>query len=802
LNSAKINEVLEYIDTRLSELQGEKEELTEYQRLDRRRRAMEYTLYEKELRKAREQLDNIEHERNEEVEKLSHMHDQAHQIHDQIRSIETRMKQIANKMRRTRNLIGRTNKSTAKSSKAGGDTSTPGAGAGGAGGLEAEHLTAVTRKTKLELEVKELEESLSADVKMKAQLLADFKDLEAQIASTQHELDQVALPKFTQAKEVMDRLSKEKSDAAQKVQALYAKQGRGRQFRTQKERDGYLKKQIQEIDESLPTKKQELDQWQDKIAGLRRAVTTEDDKVVAKQADATKKSELLEKLQEAIQEKTRNRNELDEQRRISWRQLEEVSEKVSEAREKQKQCASDVRKSMPKATQMGVEALKGIVAREKIPPHKYLGSVVENLQLKDPKFQTAVEVAAQNSLFHVIVDTDETAAHLMTQLERRKLGRVTFLPLNQLHVDDRADQYPQSTDCAPLLDRCVTYEPRVEKAMKHVFGKKILARSNDAALMFSKSHNMDAITLDGDLCSRKGALSGGYVDESRSKLKAFYASKEAEAELTELEGTEREKRKKETAVGQQITSLLGELTRLEGKQKSLEQLLDQIRRDVQSSTKRNQNRQTQIDNGTNLMTQLSEQYDTLGQNKQALVEEMGTALSDQLSESERDLLANLNNASKELTSNVSAQRTVLEEASLEKDRLSNMLNGNLLKRKAELEDAIESVSSSSSGANRDSGVFSPSRNSNSRSSGGNTTTAAHRKRQLELRVSELDEVERQVQDAERRLAEAQAEEEKHRQELIGQKAQLEDAKTKDNACAQALEEAKEKAERLLNKVSV
>lgn len=49
----KINEVLQYIESRLEELQGEKEELTEYQRLDRRRRALEYTLYDKELRKVR-----------------------------------------------------------------------------------------------------------------------------------------------------------------------------------------------------------------------------------------------------------------------------------------------------------------------------------------------------------------------------------------------------------------------------------------------------------------------------------------------------------------------------------------------------------------------------------------------------------------------------------------------------------------------------------------------------------------------------------------------------------------------------
>lgn len=767
---AKINEVLEYIDTRLSELQGEKDELSEYQRLDRRRRAMEYTLYEKELRKARETLDQIEHERSEEVEKLSLMHDQAHQIHDHIRSIEMRMKQIVNKMRKTRHLI-----------------------AADGTGLEAEHLAAVTRKTKLELEVKELEESLSADKKMKHQLLRDLKALDEEICVTQRDLDQVALPNFTKAKEIVDRLTKEKSDAHQKAEALYAKQGRGRQFRNQKDRDADLRRQIREIDSLLPLKKQELADWEAKISGLRRSVTADDNVIIKKQSEVSQNSEFMETLSTTIQEKIRARNELEEQRRASWRALQDLTEKVNEARETAKRCFGDLRKSMPRATAMGLDALQNIVQRERIPHNKYLGPVMENLRLVDPKFQTAVEVAAQNSLFHVIVDTDDTAAQLMNQLERRKLGRVTFLPLNQLSVENVT--YPDSTDVAPFLDRCVTYDPSVEKAMKHVFGKKILARSTEAGLLFCKSHNMDSITLEGDLCSRKGALSGGYVDESRSKLKAYYALKAAEKELKDLELKENEMRQSERDVAQQISSLLAELGSLQVKQKSVENMIDQTQRDVENAQARNENRRKQIETNRSLLCKLTEQYEALESGKQALVEEMGTVLRNQLSEEERDLLNSLNQTQTDLSEDLVKQIAVLEEASVEKDRLENMLHGNLLKRKVELEDAIFAVSSNS----QESG--SPRRKSRG-STAASESTAAHRQRQLELRVCEREEVERLVKESELRLSEAQEEEEKYRQELMVARSQLEESKTKDSACAKALEEAKEKGERLLNKRSM
>ena len=119
---------------------------------------------------------------------------------------------------------------------------------------------------------------------------------------------------------------------------------------------------------------------------------------------------------------------------------------------------------MPRATSMGLDALKHIVVQEKLTLGvQYFGLVMENFALTDPKYATAVEVAAQNSLFHIIVDTDETAARLMRRLEKDKLGRVTFLPLNQLSVE--GVRYPDSTDVAPLMEECVEFDPAVRKAM-------------------------------------------------------------------------------------------------------------------------------------------------------------------------------------------------------------------------------------------------------------------------------------------------------------------------------------------------
>ena len=101
----KIDENLLYMENKLDELRGEKEELVQYQALDRERRAVEYTLYDKELRRAREILDDIEHSRLEEVNYKSTLYEKVRTLDDDIHNVEDVLTSKSKSLKRNRNVI-------------------------------------------------------------------------------------------------------------------------------------------------------------------------------------------------------------------------------------------------------------------------------------------------------------------------------------------------------------------------------------------------------------------------------------------------------------------------------------------------------------------------------------------------------------------------------------------------------------------------------------------------------------------------------------------------------------------------
>lgn len=55
----QIDQVVHYLEERLRELDEEKEELRKYQQLDKQRRSLEYTIFDKELQVARQNLNEV-----------------------------------------------------------------------------------------------------------------------------------------------------------------------------------------------------------------------------------------------------------------------------------------------------------------------------------------------------------------------------------------------------------------------------------------------------------------------------------------------------------------------------------------------------------------------------------------------------------------------------------------------------------------------------------------------------------------------------------------------------------------------
>ena len=123
-----------------------------------------------------------------------------------------------------------------------------------------------------------------------------------------------------------------------------------------------------------------------------------------------------------------------------------------------------------------------------------------------------------SSLFHVVVDTDETASRVLDIMLKEKTGRVTFMPLNRIKPKDVA--YPNATDAIPLISK-LSYDPALDKAFRQVFGKTCVCRDLPIAAAYVRSHGLNTITLDGDKVDRKGSLTGGYHDVRRSRIDAI-----------------------------------------------------------------------------------------------------------------------------------------------------------------------------------------------------------------------------------------------------------------------------------------
>ncbi len=758
----KIDGMLQDMDAKLEELESERDELTHYTELDKRRRAVEYSLYDAEHRKAIQWFQALEDERTHHFEHLKELHEKAKSTHDAIRNAEATLKAVSHQAKRNRNNLQV---------------------------IIQDYKEASVQSTQLQGQVREYQESLSSTTEQLEKNKNELVRIAEEMTRVRAELKEKQAI-FDQACEKLMVLKDRREQAGIDVEALYAKQGRGRQYETKEERDSFLKTTLSDLETARAEKQAELEQSRDSLANLRRTLEQETRQINQLKKEVQTGSANLQQVTKSIEEKKSQKLQAHDTRKEEYRKLEELHDVVREAREKHKQAVFDTRKTMPKATALGIEALSSIVEQEGLVQGKhYFGSLMSNFTLQHPKYKTAIEIAAGNSLFHVIVDTDDTASLLMKRLESQKLGRVTFLPLNRLRVDDLVKVPDGNSDIRSMLELCIQYDATVKVAMQHVFGKKLLARTTDVAAEWSKKLQADAITLDGDLCSRKGALTGGYVDANKSRLSAYQNQEESKKALLGAERLYQECEANAKLADQAATSIVQELQKLEAKHGELLHMLDSKENNLERLQARLVQRQKQTHNAeTTLIPEIERSLVKLEADMKRIEDEMGTELTKSLSESERERLNDLKQLQTDLLNEIEDQNERVLHASTERQKLESLLHDNLMQRHKE-------ISESSGFDDNDGPDFLSPRKSRVFSS---TDIQEHRlaesRRQLEVQTKILE-------DLEARITEARALDEKFGAELLVAKNELEQQKSQDAKNVEALSAAQDKSERLLNKVS-
>lgn len=130
---------------------------------------------------------------------------------------------------------------------------------------------AVKAKTQVECIVRDLTDASATSAATREQLEADLLTLQERIDAKQIELDTIT-PELDAVTQEERQLKAQLEDAQTRVTGLYSKQGRSKQYRTQKERDTFLSAEIDKLKLLVPEQERKVERVEREIGSLQTAV--------------------------------------------------------------------------------------------------------------------------------------------------------------------------------------------------------------------------------------------------------------------------------------------------------------------------------------------------------------------------------------------------------------------------------------------------------------------------------------------------------------------------------------------------
>lgn len=128
----------------------------------------------------------------------------------------------------------------------------------------------------------------------------------------------------------------------------------------------------------------------------------------------------------------------------------------------------------------------------------------------EEKYEKAIEAALGAQIQNIVVRDEYTAKNLIEYLKKNNLGRVTFLPINV--VKGNSLSIPK-TNIRPIgiASDIVRFEEEYRGVVESILGRTLVLEDMDSAILFARetSHKYRLVTLDGDIISPGGSMTGG-----------------------------------------------------------------------------------------------------------------------------------------------------------------------------------------------------------------------------------------------------------------------------------------------------
>ena len=488
-------------------------------------------------------------------------------------------------------------------------------------------------------ELTEIEHEAQIDKKVSIERLNQtnqrIEELKTDMETTDETVEKLTA-ELNEKKAKADSLLKEADDAKTLSETLdKERQAKFEEYENSRKEAGIA-------DSKVNAKKEELFETRKKITECQAGITALDDKIremqEARAASESGKAELSSRIEE--EEKA-----LDEIRKIKGDVSNDIdvrNKKLEELRKRQEELNQffDINNKKLSAEESKLQTLKDIERRKEgyqesvkrlldeadtdRSVKSLMVGVLGDLINTDSKYETAIETALGNSLNNVVTKSESDAAELINILKERRLGRVTFLPIENIrarYVDDDDLRKAKSVNgYIGVASDLVKSSRDLEDIVANLLGRIIVAHDLDSArIIASKTGRAyKVMTLEGDSVNPGGSLTGGSLRKTGAGTGILGRKAEIEAltkAVAELEKKLEDSEDQRQEVDDGIGTIRRELAQL-GEQLKFYQL-----EEVKAEGEYN-NTKTRLEETEKTLSNFDENMQTVSKSKLRLEEDM------------------------------------------------------------------------------------------------------------------------------------------------------------------------------------
>lgn len=497
----QIKEMVSDIEKRLDELNIEKEDFKTFERLNSKKKMLEFNIYDRELKALTNQIDTIENDYSTSAQETEALIKELETRESQIAKLESELKDLDARRKMLQIDLEINNR-------------------------ENQDVLQQISTTNIQLQDAKLSSTLSQSHDSYTERIQDLKkeinEKNIEVDASKKTLLHLKNNEFTLHSKIKTLREKQLS--------IISKKSEKSKYSSKEERNKQLKKEIDILNEGKVKKEKSLFALNEELKTSR---VTLDALLLAKRKiddDDALDTEITNLTNQISDLKSEARNLVDE-RSLLWRKESKINSIIISKEEDLANIEQSLRSGIDHMALNTLDTVKTIAKR--LGPNiengvfGYLGELIDVSE----KYKTAVDVIGGSSLFHIVVNNDQTATILIEELKKEQRCRATFIPLNRLSNEEFT--FPVGNSSVPLIKK-IAFEDFLAPAVKQVFGRTVVCINLQKGYELANTYQVNAVTLDGDRCDNRGVLTGGFRDMKVSRIDYLKDLRTLKSEIYDL----------------------------------------------------------------------------------------------------------------------------------------------------------------------------------------------------------------------------------------------------------------------------